>query len=436
MDTWVGPRPPTLPTSRTFSTEAAAYFGFDRARSVDEFEAASALLEVGAANFVAADKDGIALSVHALVPDRGVPSSRPMPWHVVDGLDARNLWTRGFLSDETLPRWHHPDRGYLVSGNNDPWGFLRDGNPENDPWYYGAFYDTGFRAHRMESRIQALYASGKPVARADMEALQDDVSSLLAAELVPRLKAGVDAIGTDPKLDKYKGRTDLLPLAKRLADWDQRMDRDKPEPLIFFGVASFVAKRALEDQLTPLVFDNIEGRAVVIQSAVFNLLADRGPDRAALLPDGEAALLVAALADTADWLAARFPGKDAGGLRMGDFQQVAWTSAYGHRLNGGRSEASGWWETVHVAKAKFFNQGKPIDSPSVFEASIYRMVTGFSDDGTPEATVNLIRGASGEPDSRHFADRQPDWTDGKRTKLPFRRADVDAMTESRVVLMP
>lgn len=68
------------------------------------------------------------------------------------------------------------------------------------------------------------------------------------------------------------------------------------------------------------------------------------------------------------------------------------------------------------------------------EVSLYRMAMSFGDDGVVEATVNFARGSGGDPDSPHFADREPDWVEAKSAPLAFRRADVEARTGARVTL--
>jgi acyl-homoserine lactone acylase PvdQ len=68
--------------------------------------------------------------------------------------------------------------------------------------------------------------------------------------------------------------------------------------------------------------------------------------------------------------------------------------------------------------------------------SLYRMVTGFADDGVPEATLNFARGNSAEPDSAHFDDQDQPWADVVYQKLAFRRAEVDARQTNRLTIPP
>ncbi len=190
------------------TNEFSAYVGLDRAATLDAFEAAVDLVEVGASNFIAADASGIDYRSHARIPDRGDPASHPMPWHALSGDDPASLWTRGDLPLSKLPHLRDPERGFLVTANNDPFGFTADGSVENDPYYYGTYYEGGFRAHRIEEALSALIEGGAKVDRADMEALQGDVHSPMADTLLPHLADAIQAVDMDPALAEYKvGRT-------------------------------------------------------------------------------------------------------------------------------------------------------------------------------------------------------------------------------------
>jgi len=62
------------------------------------------------------------------------------------------------------------------------------------------------------------------------------------------------------------------------------------------------------------------------------------------------------------------------------------------------------------------------------EGPIFRTVTGFGEDGVPEAVFNVAYG----PD----AVSTTDWLDGTFDTLAFRRAEVDARTVSTVTINP
>jgi penicillin amidase len=176
-------------------------------------------MEVGTFNWLAADKDGISYHLHTLVPDRGDPSARPMPYMVVDGDDPAYYWTDKWLPASKLPQSHAEQTGYIVTANNDPFGFTADGDVSNDPWYYGAFYDPGYRAARIEKRIKELTGEGK-LTVSDMQAVQTDTYSGLADQLLPVLAEVYAKVPSDDALIEFRDRPELDTLIKLLTvDW-------------------------------------------------------------------------------------------------------------------------------------------------------------------------------------------------------------------------
>jgi penicillin amidase len=423
---WTGFRP---------TMESAAYIALDRAKDLDAFEAASSILDVGAVNLVAASKDGIDYHVHAAIPDRGTPGSHPMPWHVLSAKDEQSLWTRGDLPADKLPRERDPERGYLSSANNDPFGFTADGSVENDPFYYGSFFANGFRAQRIEDALSELTTAGK-VSRAQMEELQRDVKSLMAESLVPHLEKAMADLETDPALAAYKGRQDLIDLAAKLAAWDRRFSREQAAPVIFLGLEWFASKRAFEAALTPTLFDPIATKSPpVVLGWLRNVVNKRFEGAEAFAPDGVSALLLAALDDTSAWLKARFGAHDAD-FKYQDIHAAVFATDFGGELTAPRIPVDGHGDTVNVSAATFFSMGAPLNELSTHEMGLYRMVIGFGDDGTPEATINFARGTREDPEDPHFDDQDEAWSLATHAPLPFRKADVDARAEDRLVLKP
>lgn len=417
------------------SIEAAAYLGMDRATNLDEFESAVDLLEVGAANFIAAHpEDGITYHVNARVPDRGDPTSRPMPWRVVSGDDPENLWSRGDLPPSKLPRWRNPERGYLTTANNDPWGFTANGSVEDDPYYYGTFYANGFRAHRIEELIQEKTASGAKMTREGMMDVQRDVRWALADAVVPMIDQAIaDLAANDPALAEYANRPELATLAQRLGAWDRRLSRDQAAPVIFNAVSWFAAKRIFEPAYTSLLFETIhEFKPGFFMGALYNVLAGRYTTAAQYVPDSRL-LLLGALSDTAAWLTTRFGSIDAA-YTWGDVHLAEFPTDFGGELSVEPFAIDGGDETVAVAPTPFFQDGEVRETFGCTQASLYRMVLGFADDGTPEAVVNFARGTSEDPASPHFDDRDPAWAAIEYEPLLFRRADVEAKVTERQTL--
>lgn len=420
------------------TNEARAFLNMGKAQSIDEWEQAVDLIEVGTFNWMAADATGITYHLNTHVPDRGAPAGRVMPVRVVDGDDPAYVWSGAFLPADKLPRSRAPQTGFIVTANNDPWGFTGDGDLSNDPWYYGAYYDPGYRAGRVEQRLQELTQAGK-VTVADMQAVQSDTHSLVADKMLPVLAEVYAKVATDDTLLAYRGRADLAVLHDLLTNsWSRRMDRHEPGALAFHAFSHFLVERIFSDDLS-LVFGAIMD-ASPVYALKFAALAATGmyPNANELMQEGRDILVMEALSDAAKWLTAEFGSVSPNRYRWGDRHGTAFRNAYGGELDGGWHPTDGGEDTVNVSGSSFFVS----DSTDVVErfesqdGAVFRVVTGFAEDGTPEAVVNFPPGNSADPSSPHFADTLADWIGDRYHHYPFRRAEVDAATESTVTLEP
>ena len=70
------------------------------------------------------------------------------------------------------------------------------------------------------------------------------------------------------------------------------------------------------------------------------------------------------------------------------------------------------------------------------DGAIFRVVTTFAEDGTPQAHCNFPPGNSADPTSPHFQDTLEDWLEDEYTRLPFTRTEIDAVAESTHILEP
>jgi penicillin amidase len=412
------------------------YLGLDVADSLDAWDAAARTLEVGAVNLVAADQRSIRYRVHANVPQRPSVQAGSMPWRMLDGRDPRTLWNGALLSEAELPSALDPERGYLCTANNDPWGFTADGRVDNDPFYYGNFYDPGDRAARIESELRRLLRE-KPgrVSLDDMKALQADTYSNIAEDLVPPLLDALARIGSDPTLDPYKGRPELAALGKRLQGWDRRMNRDSTEAVIFFAFAHFATVRAVGDDYGPFLPRLWQAEPAFAYKPLRLALRDI-PGTTSVLQEGKAAILVGGLADAYDWLKRRFatPSPEtATGFAWRDVHGARFDHVLGGKWNAGTVPVDGSVGTVNVSSSAMADDmGKPTDRFSTDAGSLYRMVVGFDDRGTPRAEVNFPLGNDGVPGSRFAKDQHPAWQDVRYAPLRFSRDEVEADTALRL----
>ncbi|HET9619875.1 MAG TPA: penicillin acylase family protein [Kofleriaceae bacterium] len=200
-DDWKGRGPLALrwtalaPGDRTID----AMLGFDRARDWTEFRAAAANLVGPNLNLLYADVDGhIAYTAAGKVPVRARGDGE-LPVH---GWDGEAEWT-GLVPFEDLPHEVDPPRGFIVSANN---------KSAVAPPFLGNNWDF-YRAQR----IVEMIAARPKLTFDDMRAMQGDVLSLFARDLVPILiTAPADTPLARQALD-------------RLARWDLRETPDSAE---------------------------------------------------------------------------------------------------------------------------------------------------------------------------------------------------------------
>jgi penicillin amidase len=182
-----------------------------------------------------------------------------------------------------------------------------------------------------------------------------------------------------------------------------------------------------------LLFETIhEFSPGFFMGALHNVLSGRYATAAQYVPDPRL-LMLGALSETAAWLTTRFGAIDAA-YTWGDVHVAEFPTDFGGELSVEPFAIDGGAETVSVAGAPFFEGDGVRETFGCRQASLYRMVLGFADDGTPEAVVNFARGTSEDPASPHFDDRDPAWTAIEYEPLLFRQADVEAKVTERRTL--
>lgn len=425
---WTGFRP---------TSEPQAFVAMMKAEDVGDFEAAVDKMEVGTFNFLSADAGAISYHVNVLIPDRGDPAARMMPFQVIDGDDVGSYWTGAWLPGEKMPRSRAPQTGFIVTANNDPWGFTGDGDVGNDPWYYGTYYAPGYRAKRIEDRVKELTAAGG-VTVEDMKALQLDTHSLMADALAPVLAATFAKVETDDALAAFRGKPELATLAQLITvDWDRSMTRDSAGALAFHVWLHILTRQALADDLGVFYDTILDAAPVYLLKFTHLAFTDGYPNGDAILQSGRDVLVMQALEQTAAWLTSNFGSVDPAGYRWGDRHGTAFENPYGGDLDGGWVPTDGGEDTINVSSTKFQDaNGQIAERFDSHDGPIFRMSTDFAEDGTPQSWLNFPRGNSGDPTSAHWGDTLEDWVEGRHVRVPFSRAEVEAEVESRTTLKP
>ncbi len=211
-------------TGHQVTRDVAAFYDLMQSDGIDDFFQALSSFGVGAQNFVGADSAGnIGYYPHALVPLRAAAAMTPElgPYSPLPGTGEYEWLTDAqgnprFLPDDRIPQTRNPERGWLVTANNDQLGTINDNDPLDDGIYLGWDHTEGLRAGRVQQRIEEVLARGK-VSFLDMIAIQNDHVSLVGLEFAPRIVAALDDAAARDGLPVPGSLLDQA--ARRLGAW-------------------------------------------------------------------------------------------------------------------------------------------------------------------------------------------------------------------------
>lgn len=180
----------------------------NRAQNWDDFLKAAQYFDAGKQNLLYADVDGnIGYVMPGKVPIRaGGDGTVPVP-----GWNDNFRWT-GYIPFDRLPQVFNPEQGFIVTANNP------QVRAEDYPYFLSAVHDMGQRAARITNLIEGDVA---PITIPDMVAIQTDVGSLSALELIPYLQ-GLTI--SDPETAAAR---DLL------VRWGGQMHKDSQESALY-----------------------------------------------------------------------------------------------------------------------------------------------------------------------------------------------------------
>ena len=396
-------------TALTPGTTAEAVFPMNRARTWDEFRHAASLFDVPAQNLVYADVDGnIGYQAPGEIPVRlSGDGTVPLP-----GWTSTNGWAGSIPFDE-LPHELNPARGYLVTANN---AVAATGPLLTKDW------DLGYRARAIESRIDALIASGSPITSEDLADIQLDTADANAQALLPAI-ASLTLDG-----DAAKGQA-------LLAGWDGHAEVDSAEAA-YFAVFWRILLNTMFDELP----DGTEPSGGDRWIAVVDRLLDE-PDAvwwrdASGEASGRDAVLAAVLGDAWQDAVDRM-GQDPARWRWGRLHTLTLTNqSFGASgiaplewlFNRGPYEVGGG-SAMANAMSWDAREGFQVNwVPSM------RMVVDLADFDRSR-WINLT-GASGHAFHPHYADQTPKWQHGELIAWPFSRESVIDAASDTLTLKP
>ena len=217
-----------------------------RAEDWDQFVAALRDFHVPQQNIVYADVDGnIGFYAPARVPIRK-PENTTRGMMPAPGWTADNDWD-GWIPFDELPHAFNPAAGVVATANNKI-------VPDGYPYHLTNEWELPYRA----ARIAELLGARETHSVASFRAMQADVRSAMARELLPLLLT-TEATSTVGKI-----------AIRRLAAWDATMAGDRVEPTIFVAWMRELNRLLFADELGN-AFDRFWGYRPIF---VANVLRD------------------------------------------------------------------------------------------------------------------------------------------------------------------
>ncbi|HEX5690063.1 MAG TPA: penicillin acylase family protein, partial [Roseiflexaceae bacterium] len=222
-----------------------AFNGIARARDWEQFTKALRDYKAPMQNFVFADEDGnIGYYAPGALPIRAQgDGTLPVP-----GWTDEYDW-QGYVPFEELPHAFNPPQGFIVSANNKV-------APNSYPHLIGTNFAAPYRAARIAELIQAK----DKLSPDDLAAIQADVRSAQARELLPFLQQAtvVDARARDA--------IDFL------RDWDGTIAADSAQAALFEAWYNQIPAHIFADELGDELWDGYADEKDMIAIVVAGLL--------------------------------------------------------------------------------------------------------------------------------------------------------------------
>jgi len=228
--------------------EVDTFRSWNRANNLDDFREGLKTFDFGSQNWAYADTEGnIAYFASGEVPLRqdlqqGFVDLIP-PFLVRNGTGSlQHEWIPDedpapkqaipfqTLPFSAMPQSVNPEKGFIVSANNDPLGHTLDNDPLNQRrpsgnglFYLSASYASGFRAGRLTELIRTEVEGDGTVSVDDAKAFMADVTQLSARRLVPHLISAIEtalAAQAPAPLAQFAEDPRLAEIRDLLANWD------------------------------------------------------------------------------------------------------------------------------------------------------------------------------------------------------------------------
>lgn len=384
-------------------SEIPSMWAMNRARSADEFRAATRGWRCPTWSAVFADVEG-----HIGYQSVGrIPIRHNWTRGYRTGWDPAHQW-QGLIPFEGMPAIKDPANGWVRSANNRT-------APADYPYPLSGTWSSGHRAQRIRNMLEAQDRFGFD----DFSRMHLDVLSLRAVACVPRWLSALDGAKDDGK----DGR--LGEVADRLRAWDCRMEVDRVGATLFDIFFRYWSEAVARERFAPEL-------APVMAGAIGGLASDLlESDRCGWFQNTDrVAAIVGATTQMLDELTGRF-GEDMRRWTWGNAHKIALR----HHLSG-RGDLGALLDrggqAVRGNGLTVCNTGYDPNYMASMGAN-YRLIADLS---VKPPTLHAVdaAGESGHPGSAHYGDQLNDWLHGRYHPLPLDRAGAEAIGRSRVTL--
>ena len=367
-------------------------------------------------NLVSADVSGnIGYLTRGYLPVRSSEAHRSLP---APGWTGEHEWV-GRVPFEELPQAINPPEGFIVTANQRV-------IPGEKP-YISDFFAPPARAERIREELTAT----KKLDVEQVVALQADALSLPARAWIGLFK------GVGP----FTGEAERARSA--LADWDGNLLPTAGQALLYACLRRVLARALFEPIVGPdvwrwLASATLPPTSTMISHWMANVVAGLGDRYAAAAPEGRPWEHVLPDVLAGAWTAA---------CERGGPDPAAWSWGALHRTNARHTLSAvtpGLGVSLDPPRVSIGGDGDTIQAGSyswaetaafdVTGLSVYRQAVDLAD--ISHASFILPGGASGSPDSAHFADQLELWRHHQRIPMHFTEQDVQSATVSTLVLAP
>jgi len=393
---WVGSEPG--------SAGYLASLSLNRAKNWQEFLKALERWRVPSENLVYADVDGnIGWQAAGSAPIRkGWSGLLPVP-----GSSGKYEWN-GWLPLSELPRAYNPSKHFIATANHKiiPEGYKHEINFE---------WSAPFRFQRIEE----LLGKGGKFTLEDFERLQHDETSLPARELVPLL---LKTLALD-------SRTQMRDAYELLKVWNYTLSRDSAAAALYeTWLQKLQAKFAAH--IVPAEVQRLVEAASLLRPM---LRAFKNPDIKVFgnNPQVAASLMMSeSMVEAINDLQSKF-GREMAKWRWGDLH----FAEFKHSLSTDDTRRA-VFDLKSVPRGGDANTVNATGGARFVQRSgaSFREILDISD-WDRSVAIN-VPGQSGQPESRHYGDLVPLWSEGKYFPLLFSRDKVEKNAAERLVLEP